>query len=90
MHTPQVPTYFKVPHYRIQDPVSQLYARIEGPPPAKPEPAEDTAGAVYWRNAHVKFTRRALATSFETFDEALRAFGSHLGVSALEIVRCDA
>lgn len=90
MHTPKVPTHLKVPHYRIQDPVTELYARIEAAPPATPQPAEESAGGIAWRPSHVEFTRAPMATWFCTREEAVAAFARYIRVAPLDIVRRDA
>lgn len=89
MHTPHVPAYPKDVHYRIQDPVTELYARIEDLPPATPQPAEESTGAVAWRSAHITFEQKPRATWFTTHRDALAAFARYIRVAPLEIVRCE-
>lgn len=89
MPTPHIPTYLKVPHYRIQHPNTALYARIEGAAPAKPEPAEDANGSVSWKSSHIQFRPAKLASYWWTRDAAEHAFASHIGIAPLEIVRCE-
>lgn len=89
MPTPQVPTFLKVTHYRIQNPVTALYARLEGKPPAKPEPAEDNVDSVSWKASHVQFRQAKLASYWFTRPDAERDFASYIGIAPLEIVRCE-
>lgn len=89
MHTPQVRAHPKDAHYRIQHPVSGLYARIEKDPPPSPQLAEDSTGSIAsHHSAHVKFVERPLATWFDSVHEATTAFAKYLGAAPLEIVRC--
>lgn len=87
MHTPNVRTYPKDAHYRIQDPNSGLYARIKDLPPAQPQLCEES-GAVAWRPAHVEFTAAPLSTIFVSHAEALGAHARYMPVAVIEIVRC--
>lgn len=77
-------------YYGIQDPDSGLYARIQGDPPARPEPAEDATGSVAQRHSHIRFEPWELATWFRSQHQAETAFARYIGVSTLEIVRRDA
>lgn len=88
MQTPQVRAHPKDAHYRIQDPVTGLYARIQGEPPASPQLAEDSTGSISAHRSPVQFVERPLATWFDSFDEAVRAFAKFIGVAPLDIVRC--
>lgn len=89
MHTPKVRTYPKDAHYRIQDPITGLYARIESDPPPSPQPAESATDSVSWSSSHVTFREKPLASWWETYGDALRGFAKYIGVARLEIVRCE-
>lgn len=76
--------------YGIQDPNTGLFARIKGEPPATAQPAEESAGAVAARHAHVRFERWPTATWFISRAQAEAAFAHFFGCAPLDIVRQDA